>query len=99
MGGAASLGARVGDTTGNPFRDVGFQQARYYYWVSWNEIWVLDDLSTNYTITYECVHDWWIYDETNYYWRLCCEVCGQPGTTLWLGTFCCRQCEEIAFPV
>ena len=27
-----------------------------------------------------------------------CERCGQPGTTLWLGTFCSTYCEEMTHP-
>ena len=29
-------------------------------------------------------------------WRLPCEACGNPGTTLWLGTFCSAECEDMA---
>ena len=41
---------------------------------------------------------WWVRDRTSWRWWPCCRCCGRPGTTLWLGTFCCRVCEETMVP-
>ena len=41
-------------------------------------------------------HDeWWIWSDQSGQWQPCCECCGRPGNTLWLGTFCSVECEEI----
>ena len=53
----------------------------YWYWHDeWHDEW----------------HDgWWIWSDQNGRWQPCCERCGRPGNTLWRGTFCSVECEEM----
>ena len=43
--------------------------------------------------------EWYVWDSDEGYWRPCCLACGQPGTSLWMGSFCSTDCEERVWPI